>query len=318
MRLRDPSTTRSSIRRHRVSPPLAAAAVALLCASSASAERLALGGRTASMGGAAAAWGRDSAMSFVNPAGFGRVPRLSLSLSASLYRYEHITVDRFFKPGSLDPVLESLTGEPDVHGNELTSSQFSAFPGAASLLWHHGGDEPDAAHHVLSLSAVVLRNRQRAFSGDFSLGFPGDTSFNDSLAATLVTTEYRFGPGYALRLGRVNFGASLFLSYLTSTTTHTSEIFSSRSDGFISSERNEYARATAWGFQPVLGVQVEATPTLAFGVAFSPPSWHLTGDLETQGRTRFSFPDVGLRVLHRGREGLRARESGRGRVPAHV
>lgn len=254
----------------------------------AAAERLPLGGRTASMGGAAVASGRDAAMSFANPAGFGRVPHLTLSLSASLYQYERIHVSDFFFPRRLDPALSSLGGAPAVHGNEIDSSQFSAFPGAAALLWHLGGKEPGTAHQVLSLSAIVVRNRQRAFGGDFSLAFPGNTTLGESYTSTLLATDYRFGPGYAWRKGPVNFGLSAFMTYVSSTATENVEVFTARSDGFLASERSSFARASALGFQPIIGLQVNATPELAFGASFAPPSLHLTGDLEVQGRSKFT------------------------------
>jgi len=271
----------------------AVAALALLACCSiparrAAAERLPLGGRSASMGGAAAASGRDAAMSFINPAGFGRVPHLTLSLSASLYQYERIHVSDFFLPRALDPTLSSLGGAPAVHGNDIDSSQFSAFPGAAALLWHFGGKEPGTAHQVLSLSAIVVRNRQRAYGGDFSLAFPGDTTLGQSFTSTLFATDYRVGPGYAWRKGPLNFGFSAFMTYVSSTTTENSEVFSGRSDGFLASERSSFARASALGFQPIIGLQVNATPELAFGASFAPPSLHLTGDLEVQGRSKFT------------------------------
>jgi hypothetical protein len=51
-------------------------------------QNLPLGGRTASMGGAGMAFGRDSAMPYLNPAGLARIPHHTFSLSANLYTQE--------------------------------------------------------------------------------------------------------------------------------------------------------------------------------------------------------------------------------------
>ncbi|MBN2715794.1 MAG: hypothetical protein JXX14_08060, partial [Deltaproteobacteria bacterium] len=75
----------------------------IMCASPLAHANLPLGGKTASMGGAGTAAGKDSAMPLINPAGFSQVPHHTLSLSASLYRFEQITVDDFFYHGYLDP-----------------------------------------------------------------------------------------------------------------------------------------------------------------------------------------------------------------------
>src|SRR5262245_46177369 len=96
-------------RSHRAVRAVLFSAVVVLAPARARAQYLPLGGRTASMGGAAAAWGRDSAMPYLNPAGYALVPHPTLSLSASLYRTELVNVSDFFFHGRLDPALGSLT-----------------------------------------------------------------------------------------------------------------------------------------------------------------------------------------------------------------
>src|SRR5688572_32671872 len=62
-----------------------------------------IGGRTATMGGAATAAGNDSAMPYLNPAGLGGVPGDVFALSATVYGYTHRSFDGFFVPQSPDP-----------------------------------------------------------------------------------------------------------------------------------------------------------------------------------------------------------------------
>lgn len=257
----------------------------------AEAQSLPLGGRTASMGGAGTAAGRDGAMPLVNPAGFGAVPSTTISLSASLYRYERLVVDDFFYSGELDPELGELVGEPDVTRNELSSSEFSAFPGAASVLWHFGPDRAEeGTHHVVNASVIVSRSAQLALAGDFALTFDSGATLQDRITQVSDTTVYHFGPGYALKSGALQLGAQLSFSYIdgVQSTTSTTRFF--QPDGFLTNERSSFREVYSIAFQPVLGAQLRFPAGLALGLSFSPTGIPIVGSTDHQYQQQTVLP----------------------------
>src|SRR5690349_13363867 len=64
-----------------------------------------IGGRTATMGGAATAAGNDSAMPYLNPAGLAGVPGDIFAVSATVYSYTHRSFKNFFLPQGPTPGL---------------------------------------------------------------------------------------------------------------------------------------------------------------------------------------------------------------------
>src|SRR5688572_30586020 len=62
-----------------------------------------IGGRTATMGGAATAAGNDSAMPYLNPAGLAGVPGDIFAVSATVYSYTRRSVQNLFYPSGTHP-----------------------------------------------------------------------------------------------------------------------------------------------------------------------------------------------------------------------
>jgi len=209
------------------------------------------------MGRAATASGRDAAMPYLNPAGYSLVPHHSISLSASLYRYENLTISDYYFGGFIDPDLGNLVGTPSATDNDLESSRFSSFPGTASMLWHFGDeDDPEATHHVISLSMIIPWNLKRVYEGSFALRFGDSTSvLRISDNSVIDFTKYMFGPGYALRLGPLRFGISAFFDY--SDRLETSELTSdfTTSTGYIRQSMTSYSEGESIDFQPTIGLQ---------------------------------------------------------------
>jgi hypothetical protein len=257
------------------------------------AQSLPLGGRTASMGRAGTASGRDAAMPYINPAGYALVPHDTISLSANLYRQEQITVSDYFFGGKLDPALGSLLGTPSDSGNKLQSDRFTGFPGAASVIWHFGAPaDSEAIHHVLSVSIVVPQNRKRSFEGMFALRFgDGTTNMRVNYYDTNECTDYVFGPTYSLSLGRLRLGVSGFLAYSDYTRTIDSSFNSSLTNNYINSYMSSFMEGTSFGLQPVMGMQWEIIKGLSVGTSFAIPTVNLFGHVIMQGKNDSSGPE---------------------------
>src|SRR5690606_149737 len=138
-----------------------------------------------------------------------------------------------------------------------------------SALWHIGG-EPDSPglHHVLSLNVIVLRDDDEAYEGDFFaiLDMPlGETAFRSQDSFVSRFTDYVFGPSYAVDAGSWRFGISPMLTYTTATRSLTSGVAFANDTSFLSSRLASFNNVTAFGFQPVAGVQWQATPQFHLG-----------------------------------------------------
>ena len=87
-----------------------------------------LGGRTAAMGGTGVAFGTDSAMPVLNPAGLAAIDKHNISLSASLYSLSAVDVKDYYS-GSDEPIdplfANQITEEPD---QQYRTQYFDAFP----------------------------------------------------------------------------------------------------------------------------------------------------------------------------------------------
>ncbi|MBN2340554.1 MAG: hypothetical protein JXX29_14510 [Deltaproteobacteria bacterium] len=253
---------------------------------------LPLGGKTASMGGAGAAAGKDAAMPFINPAGYSQVPHHTLSLSASLYRMEKITVQDYFFHGNLDSAFGSLTGDPSFSNNDLTSRKFSSFPGVASALWHFGdADDENAVHHVFALSMVVQSQMNREFKGDFSLRFgpTGSVNIRSSDALTYDITEYLFGPTYAVNFGSFRLGTSIFLAYTDAVRTGDSSTTMTTPIDYLKLDTQQFFEGDVFGLQPSLGFQWAPRYGFSVGASWLAPMIPIRGTFEDT----FSAQSVG-------------------------
>ena len=104
----------------------AAACATLGAVKGAHADRVPIGGRTATMGGAGVAAGNDSAMPYLNPAGLAGVPGSIFGVSATVYAYQRLDVERYFFPAPMDASLGY--GEISVGRDTVASSTFMDLP----------------------------------------------------------------------------------------------------------------------------------------------------------------------------------------------
>ncbi|MCP4676765.1 MAG: UPF0164 family protein [Deltaproteobacteria bacterium] len=272
------------------------ALVIVFLGSSVVAQTLPLGGRTASMGGAGTASGRDAAMPYINPAGYAQVPHHTLSLSASLYRHENVIVDDFFYHGVLSSSFIA-EGYPEVYGNDLVSKRFSSFPGAVNMLWHFGPeDNPDAVHHVLSATIIIPGNTKRTYKSNFSLFFP-DTNlrFDDVQKEVNEVTDYLFGPTYSVNFGKFRLGLSAFVSFIDVLRMNesTNTYFVPVDDGTTMHVRQSsrlYSEGKSFGLQPVLGFQWNPVKGFSVGASVASPTIHLSGEMDFAATFEASGP----------------------------
>ncbi|MBN2718790.1 MAG: hypothetical protein JXX14_23290, partial [Deltaproteobacteria bacterium] len=176
--------------------------------------------------------------------------------------------------------LGDLTGAPSLENNQLKSKKFSAFPGAATALWHFGDSEDyNATHHVLALSMIVQSNTNRELKGDFALRFgpTGSMWYRNSVSDTHETTEYLFGPTYAINWGAFRMGASVFLAYTDVARTSHDSMGYSDPVYYTTINYEEFFEGDVFGLQPVIGIQGDPVYGLSLGVSWMAPMIPLTG-----------------------------------------
>lgn len=241
-----------------------------------------LGGRTATMGGAAMAFGQDSAMALLNPAGLAQVTDATVSLSASAYGLHAVHVERFQSADTAPEIAEdpNLIGPVDTFRSQV----FDAFPTSFVYSWPWGRPAGEPRHYVLSLSALVPRRDLVQYVGDYSLSYAG-IRFWDTWAIDVDVAAYHVGPSFAAQITRrIRAGVAplgVFQPYRSTWTISQREI-----TGVPTYMRNTARLDTGTSFDlvPVVGVQVVLTRHLSAGASVAARSLHLSGSrtLETR------------------------------------
>ncbi len=258
--------------------PIAAVAkalVLLLWPGSALADGLGgvpLGARTAAMGGAGVAAGRDSAMPLLNPAGLALVPRTTFQVSASLYHVQLVDRPRF----NGEPQTESARyGRLTLDRPDVRSLQFSAFPSGLAYVLH---DAEYLGPVVLGASLTVPRNIERQVVMDVQASGSG-VRIADSSTSIVQERQYVGGLSAALPLDRLRLGASVLFAYSSSLVTLDDSALALHEDGtFQRVDFSERLRATSYDLGVVLGAQLSVRTDLDVGLAVRVPSVHLGSD----------------------------------------
>ena len=250
-------------------------------------RELPLGGRTATMGGAATAAGNDSAMPYLNPAGVAGIPGDIFAISATAYSYTRRSFKNYFYPNGTDPTW----GYKLEHENFSTTSIFE-LPSSVMYMNHLSGKDAPIKHFVgFSLVIPSVRRLSIVASASGRLENLSGEAVQTS-ALTVDSTSYNFGPSYAVSLGeRLRFGATLYAVYVRSVSSF------ARSDAFSlvsgSSSINQTVQnaqvAEALALAPTLGAQLRLASKVWAGVGVAVPS------LRVGGRLRQSGEVVGMR-----------------------
>ncbi|NMB73937.1 MAG: hypothetical protein GYA21_02270 [Myxococcales bacterium] len=227
-------------------------------------QPLLLGLRTAGMGGAAAAFGEDGAMPWVNPAGVARAGRSNLSLSANAWSMEKAAVPSMLAIGG--PLAES--------SSRGTSSEDAFFPSGVSFSFFL---DPEY-HHVLALSMLTPNRGQRNLTSETAAD-AGQTVAKLTFTQVREFTQYEFGPTYSYCAGNWSAGLSVFLRYLPITFVQTTNATGYRLDGhFMFGPDSRIVDAMSLDLDLVAGVQAGPFWDGFFaGAAVHGRSIHLSG-----------------------------------------
>jgi hypothetical protein len=247
---------------------LTALAATALYAAGAGAQVLPLGGKTAQMGGAATANGRDSAMPYLNPAGLAGLPKDLFALSANIYGASRFRIEPFF----IKEFTYPSTVEEDVQSSRSTFQ----LPSSVMYLTS-ASDESAHVRHKVGVSLTIPTATKITVQGRYRAVQP--TAFgadNDSRFYAFEYTDYNLGATYALAVGsRLRLGATLFGRYTTSqTSVQTIRNYYAfngvlQSDWAASSTSTESTSST-WA---KVGGQAELWPGLWAGAAVSTPTF---------------------------------------------
>jgi len=256
-------------------------------------DTLPLGGRTAGMGGAGIAFGSDSAMPYLNPAGITRVPGNVLSLSLSVYNQAKYTVMDYYVPGSVDTTTPEFGPDYNYDQEYLISSGFVGFPGSLCYFMHLGGG-------VAHFSIIVPKYERQAFEGDLSLtytntGFGGSAEFKFADSIIFQHTEYYIGPGYGVTMGNMRLGASAFVLYRTILksvdNTSLDTVYVTGTPYYVNSTNNGYGEGNSFSLAPILGLQYDISSSLSLGLSLALPAMHIYGTYKNSFRGQQSYPD---------------------------
>ncbi len=242
-----------------------------------------LGLRTSGMGGAATAFGQDSAMPWANPAGIGRIHVDTFSLSANAYMMETLAVNKYIALS--DQAAISMGVSEDASRSTLKSSEISIFPTSLSYMLRLD----DEGNHVLALSLIIPYKRIRNSTSDLIWEFGGMTFSSIDLRQENKSV-YDVGPSYALRLGELTLGVSAFFRYLKIDRNWSGESMAwMLSQHYLSySPSNSTASARSYDLDFVAGAQYgPIAGGLYFGLAAHSPSINLAGSLKANSRSYF-------------------------------
>ena len=248
-----------------------------------------LGLRTAGMGGAAAAFGHDSAMGWLNPAGFARLDQGHLSLSANVGMVEQVRVDRYFS------VSEPLAGKLGISTSEartgFNSSEVTVFPNSIAYVLPIGDEDK----HFLAFSVLVPYQRNRNIASNITWDFAG-TKMRARETTTVRDIQYEIGPSYAGRFGKVAVGISALARFFQADkeTNLSQHSWSAQLRAMSMSTTTAKGRGRLLGLDAVAGIQLGPYSGLSFGLAAHAPSVSISGSYSHSSEGLYSYVQEGV------------------------
>ncbi len=238
-----------------------------------------LGLRTSGMGGAATAFGQDSAMPWINPAGIARAHSDTVSMSANAYMMEWLAVNKYIALS--DQMVTDMGISNESTRSTIRSSDVSVFPTSLSYVLRN-----EQGNHALALSLVVPYARNSNSTSDLLWEIAGVTFTSLDLRRETVAV-YDVGPTYSLRLGELTLGLSAFLRYSKTDRNWSGETILWSSDpriiGYIPT--NSKTSAKSYDMEFVAGAQYgPVLGGLYFGLAVHSPTIHLAGNINANTR----------------------------------
>lgn len=243
------------------------------------------GGRTATMGGAGMAAGRDSAMPLLNPAGLAQIDRQNLSMSAQAYTLHALDVDGFFTRAEGGEQGELLENDPQAHGplDTMRAQATDVFPTSFVYSWPLGAPVGEAGHHVLSLAILLPLHIDEALSGRYAFDVAGMRT-DWLISRHTRASSHHVGPAWGVQIGRrVRLGAAAFAAY---------DVFDRRTSMsdriFYGAEGQtgttvDTVQAWSLGALGVAGMQADLPGHFQLGATVRSPSLPVLGHLEKDG-----------------------------------
>jgi len=241
-----------------------------------------LGLRTAGMGGAAAAFGHDSAMPWVNPAGIAANKGSTFGASANALVVEQLKASDYFSFS--DEFVQALGASADDSVSQFDSSAVSIFPNSVSYAFQLGDDPRifGALSFVVPYQRVEDSVVQIVLDG-------GSTLYSEYYSEGLRSlTFYEFGPSFAMELSdTLRLGTSLFFRYAPSESFSSTENYNhtpATKDVALFS-RQFSVSSQSYDLDLGLGAQFGPFGGASIGIGVHMPSIHLTGSRSQSRRT---------------------------------
>lgn len=240
-----------------------------------------LGLRTAGMGGASVAFGKDSAMPWRNPAGIAHGDTAQFGLASNSLVVSDQTTAEYF--GLSDDYRRSRGILPGDFRSTIDGSATSVFPNSITFTVPLGDD----ADHFFSLAFIAPMHEVEDSVADITLDTGGGFSLHQYLQTYRELRTYAFGPGYAVRLGDAGrLGIGAFFRY-TSFRERSSEELSAHSLEIrdLSLDVTEYsALGDSFDLDMTAGLQLGPFAGFSLGLAAHGPSIGLLGQYSERSR----------------------------------
>jgi hypothetical protein len=234
-----------------------------------------LGLRTAGMGGAATAFGQDSAMAWINPAGLAKAGNNTFAMSANTYMLEQFAVNDYFTASEAFRFEQGLS--ENFAQASLDSSRISVFPSCISYILQLD----TAGDMMLGLSLIVpYQGSQRKHQK--SLLNLGSVVWRNEYVETRHSIHYEIGPSLAMRWGIISLGASAFFRYTPIEMEQFSDtsLVSPTIRGVAFGPLMGNARGSSYDLDFVAGAQLgPIAGGLYMGLTLHSPSVHLGGSV---------------------------------------
>lgn len=252
-------------------------------------RELAIGGRTATMGGAATAAGNDSAMPYLNPAGLAGVPGDIFAVSATVYSHTYRSFRDYFYPNGTQPLLGY-----QKDSETFSTSSVSELP--SSVMYFNQPSDPNAKiQHRVGISLVIpsARRVDLVASVRGRLANVSGTALETS-SLNALQTRYYVGPSYAVGVGKdLRFGASFYGVYyrriVSFGSTSSFTILGGSTTSSFTGQNSQIADGLS--IAPILGAQARVVSDLWVGLGVAAPSVPITGRSRLASNSSGVVPD---------------------------
>lgn len=235
-----------------------------------------LGGRTATMGGAGTAFGNDSAMPYLNPAGLAGLPLDVFALSANVYVSSKRSV-----PGIVHP--NGLGFRNEMTSESISASDLYQLPGSVMYLFNFN-QPTDRVRVVAAMSLIIPSTEQSNTTGAYHASLPQIAGgVGETVSVSSSSTDYYVGPSVAVQVGKsLRVGLSAYALHTVSRLAFQRGLLYFESNGAATAEAKDvYSEShDGYSFVPILGAQYNPMSNLWIGAGVAAPSVRIRGTRE--------------------------------------